>query len=439
MGETKEAIDLKEILPIDQITENNECHYLGNSGKVTVFPKNEEEIVRILQYSSDKELKVSVIGNGTKRGFGGLMDSYDLLLSLSQYKGIVEHAPGDMTVTVKAGTPFCELQSYLASYNQMIAIDVSHTSKATIGGIIAANDSGPKRLGYGSARDSVIGMKLVYPDGTVIRTGGKVVKNVAGYDMNKLFIGSMGTLAVVSEITFKLRPIPKCENLVLLNFDRKHTSEARHFITELFDSTLEPTAVQLLTPQLASSLNLREEYTVAISFEDVENSVKYQVDALKNKKPENFQMTVLQETDAKEFWQFVANSGPSANEIQGENVVASIKIGVKNLDVLQVLMHLEQLEKTYEIKFTAHGSFGTGLCQVNIEGSSQYITDFIQEVQLYVSEIGGYTIVTHLPFSLRQKVDVWGGKPDHFFLLQGIKGKIDPKNILNYQRFVGGI
>ncbi|MDA6161842.1 FAD-binding oxidoreductase, partial [Escherichia coli] len=108
-----------------------------------------------------------------------------------------------MTVTVRSGTRFKDLQDYLAKHNQKISLDPFWPENATIGGIIAANESGPKRLGYGSARDAVIGLRTVYPDGKVIRSGGRVVKNVAGYDMNKLFIGSMGTLGVISEITLK--------------------------------------------------------------------------------------------------------------------------------------------------------------------------------------------------------------------------------------------
>ena len=145
-----------------------------------------------------------------------MAESADICLSLADYTGIIEHVPGDMTITVKAGTPFKEVQRYLAGFNRMVAMDPYAGDQSTIGGIVAANDSGPKRLGYGSARDSVIGMRLVYPDGKVIRAGGKVVKNVAGYDMNKLFIGSMGTLAVMTEISLKLRPIAKYASTAII-------------------------------------------------------------------------------------------------------------------------------------------------------------------------------------------------------------------------------
>lgn len=235
--------DLKSILPEDQIFEGeSQNHPLGNGGKVTVYPKLEEEISNVLQYANDNGKKISVVGGGTKRGFGGMTESADILLSLANYKGIVEHTVGDLTLTVKSGTTFKELQEYLNKHNQKISLDPAWPEYATIGGIIASNESGPKRLGYGSARDVVIGLRTVYPDGRIIRTGGKVVKNVAGYDMNKLFIGSMGTLGVLSEVTVKLRPLPKHESLILLSFPQGNLEEIRSFVISLLDSMMEPTA-----------------------------------------------------------------------------------------------------------------------------------------------------------------------------------------------------
>src|SRR5690606_23803693 len=155
---------------------------------IVVYPNEEEQIATILKFANDNKLTINIEGMGTKRGFGGTIERADIVMSLKNYTGITEHSVGDMTMTVKAGTPFIEIQQYLSEYNQTVPLDPTDQEEATIGGIIAANDSGPKRLGYGSARDLVIGLRIAYPNGQIIRTGGKVVKNVAGYDMNKLFI-----------------------------------------------------------------------------------------------------------------------------------------------------------------------------------------------------------------------------------------------------------
>ncbi len=154
--------EIKAVFPETQISEGGDGKQpFGNGGVLTVFPNTEEEIASLLKYANETNKTVNVIGGGTKRGYGGTTESADLLLSLSNYKGIVEHVPGDMTLTVKPGTTFKEIQDYLLDFNQKIALDPFLPAYATIGGIISANDSGPKRLGYGSARDAVIGLRIV--------------------------------------------------------------------------------------------------------------------------------------------------------------------------------------------------------------------------------------------------------------------------------------
>ncbi|WP_066384054.1 FAD-binding oxidoreductase [Neobacillus mesonae] len=413
---------------------------LGNNGDITVFPKTEQEIVGILKYANENGMKVNIMGGGTKRGFGGIEESADILLSLEQYKGVVEHSPGDMIVTVKPGTTFQELQEFLAEHNQKIPLDPALPKEATIGGIIAANDFGPKRLGYGSARDMVIGLRMIYPDGTIIRAGGKTVKNVAGYDMNKLFIGSMGTLGVISEITIKLRPVQKSESLMLLSFPDGNLKEIHTFTISLLDSVMEPIALELINPALAEKLTGNRAYTLAISFEDVASSVRYQVEYVKQKKPENASISILEDLAARKFWENLADIPPNGRQNDSEQTTrASVKIGVKNIDVLQVIRESQLIQDSYNLKVEAHGGLGTGLCKVYLSGANDDVASAITTLRNFAENMGGYAVITHLPLTLRREIEVWGKKPVHFFLLDGIKAKVDPKRILNYGRFVGGI
>lgn len=436
---TNLVTELKELVSEDQIKPGVKKP-LGNMGEVTVFPRTEEEISSLLKYANDNEKKLSIIGGGTKRGFGGLTESADIELSLSEYKGIVEHTVGDMTLTVKAGTSFKEIQDYLAQYNQTISLDPSWPEHATIGGIIAANESGPKRLGYGSARDVVIGLRTVYPDGTVIRSGGKVVKNVAGYDMNKLFIGSMGTLGVVSEVTVKLRPLPKYESLILLSFPDGSHGQIRDFVVNLLDSMMEPVTLELLSPSLSSKLIDKDLYSLAIGFQDVESSVHYQEEFVKKMQPPGTELTIYAQNEARNFWESFYKIGPNGAVYElKEETEASLKIGVKNLDVLKVIKESELLQDSYNLQIDAHGGIGHGLCTLHLRGASEDILSAIHQLRESVSQLGGYVIIKHLPFALRQKIDVWGQTPSYFILLEGIKSKIDPKRILNPKRFVGGI
>jgi glycolate oxidase FAD binding subunit len=433
--------ELKTKLPEVKIEAGNlHTSHLGNNGQAVVFPKSEQEIAEVLKFANRHGKKVNVMGNGTKRGFGGLVETADLLLCLAEYKGIVEHIVGDMTLTVKAGTPFKELQTYLAKFNQQISLDPSNPEHATIGGIIAANDSGPKRLGYGAARDVVIGLRMVYPDGTIIRSGGKVVKNVAGYDMNKLYIGSMGTLGVISEITVKLRPLPKYESVIVLSFSEGDLEEARSFVRKLLDSMMEPVALELINPTLSERLIGERLYSVAVSFEDLESSVLYQQEFVKSILPRNAKVKILQQDKAESFWnEFYSISPNGVGSEEKEQIEAALKIGVVNMDVFSVIRESHLLEDSHNILVESNGGLGHGLCQINLKGSSDDILSAIDHVRKIAVRLGGYAVVKHLPYALRKQVKVWGEEPAHFFLLEGIKAKVDPNRILNDKRFVGGI
>ncbi len=431
--------ELKEIIPENRITAGEQNHPLGNAARVNVYPQSENEIAAILKYANENGKKVTVEGNGTKRGYGGLSESVDILLSLTHYKGIVEHVVGDMTLTVKAGTTFKELQDYLAQHKQKIALDPFQPESATIGGIIASNDSGPKRLGYGSSRDVVIGLRIVYPNGNVIRSGGRVVKNVAGYDMNKLFIGSMGTLGVLSEVTIKLRPLPKYESINLLLFPQGNIEEIRAFAVKLLDSTVEPVTLELISPNLSEKLTGKSCFTLAIGLEDVETSVRYQENLIQNMQPAHTDLKPLSQHEAQSFWdQFYSITPTSSNDINSETQ-ASLKVGVINMDVTNVIKDSHLLCDSHNLDVDAHGGLGHGLCQVNIMGAKDDIVSAIQQIRNSVAKLGGYAVVKHLPYALRQEVNTWGEKPSHFFLLDEIKSMVDPNRILNPNRFVGGI
>ncbi|MGZ4160856.1 MAG: FAD-binding oxidoreductase, partial [Neobacillus sp.] len=359
---------------------------------------------------------------------------------MANYKGIIEHTVGDMTLTVKAGTTFKELQEYLSEYKQKIPLDPAWPKQATIGGVIAANDSGPKRLGYGSARDLVIGSRIVYPDGSIIRIGGKTVKNVAGYDMNKLFIGSMGTLGVISEVTVKLRPLQKFESLVLLSFPDGNLNEIRLFTVNLLDSVMEPFTLELLGPSLAERLIGQPSYTLAISFEDVESSVRYQLGFVKDLQPQNTKFFILEHHDAQVFWSSFYKITPNGClSSSGYETRAALKIGVKNMEVIQVIKESHLLQDSHNLIVEAHGGLGHGLCQINLTGASDDVVSAILKLRIFVESLGGYAVIKHLPLALRQQIEVWGEKPAHYFLLEGIKTKVDPNRILNHKRFLGGI
>lgn len=434
--------DLAGVLPKVQIKPNHEArHLLGNGGMQIMEAHSEADISKVLGYANQYDKTVNIVSGGTKRGYGGAIEQADILLSLAKYKGIVEHSVGDLTLTVKPGTTLKEITDEVGKKGQRIALDTPWPEMATIGGIIAANDSGAKRLLYGSARDLVIGTRIVYADGSVIRTGGKVVKNVAGYDMNKLFIGSMGTLGVISEITIKLRPLPKYEGLSLLYFPEGNEQKIREFTVLMLDSMMEPVSLEILNPSVAKKMNGKNHYTLAIAFEDRENAVLDQENWVEEHLPNGVEHSVLHAEEARQWWEKFRHFGPNGynDENNDADTQAALKIGSNNLDVPVILETAEQLSKAYQVSVEAHGGVGHGISRVFIKGFPENIVSYIKALRSKVEERHGYAVCTHLPFKLRELVNVWGEKPPYFALLEGIKRTNDPKENLNRQRFVGGI
>src|SRR5271165_7467170 len=192
---------------------------------MTIVPGSAEELAESLAEAHSRHRRVTVLGNATKDRMGGPIAPSDVTISTRALNQVLEYNPRDLTVSVGAGISYCELAGVLAEHRQMIPLDPPFSERAalsggaTMGGIVAANTSGPRRRLYGSARDMVIGMTFATLEGKLVQSGGMVVKNVAGLDMAKLMIGSFGTLAAITVVNFKVLPAPEAERSFLLPFD----------------------------------------------------------------------------------------------------------------------------------------------------------------------------------------------------------------------------
>ena len=174
--------------------------------KIVASPRSSEEIAAVARYASQHKLAIEIVGAGTKLGWGNPVDA-EIRLETTRLAGVRQHSWQDLTATVAAGTPWAAMQRALSVHGQQVALDPLWQETATVGGIVSTNDSGAWRLKYGSLRDLIIGMTIVLADGTIAKSGGKVVKNVAGYDLHKLMTGAYGTLGVITEVTFRLHPV----------------------------------------------------------------------------------------------------------------------------------------------------------------------------------------------------------------------------------------
>ena len=181
----------------------------GVQPQMVFEPGNETELAAALQCAQAAGLCVIPRGGGTKTGWGNRPVRADLILSTARLNRVIEHAWADLTVSVEAGCKIQNLQNTLAQHGQRIAVDPLWPERATVAGMLSTNDSGTLRIRYGALRDLIIGVTIALPDGTLASSGGKVVKNVAGYDLPKLVTGALGTLGVITRAIFRLHPLPR--------------------------------------------------------------------------------------------------------------------------------------------------------------------------------------------------------------------------------------
>src|SRR5713101_1404768 len=239
---------------------------------IVVEPGTQEELGKVLACASRAGLAVIPRGSGTKIGWGNPPRRADLVLSTARLNGILEHAWGDMTATVQAGCKVAQFQRTLAEHGQRLALDPLWPARATIGGILATNDSGTLRMRFGTLRDLIIGVTLALPDGTLARSGGKVVKNVAGYDLPKLATGSLGTLGVITDAVFRLHPLP--QQVRCIRFRAASAGALCAVLLALLDSQLAFTGLQLCAQS-------GQEFSLDVRFEGTAAGIAAQVDRAK--------------------------------------------------------------------------------------------------------------------------------------------------------------
>ena len=190
----------------------------GQAPEAVVYPTSLEEVSRLLKEANENGRALSPVGHGAFLHLGGVPKRYEQALCTTGLSAIVDYQPTDMTITVGAGLSLAQLQAILGENGQWLPLDPPCPERATVGGVIAANLNGPARFSQGTVRDFLIGIKVVRADGTLIKGGGQVVKNVAGYDLPKLYCGSFGTLGVIVEATFMIRPRPEAQTTLVLTF-----------------------------------------------------------------------------------------------------------------------------------------------------------------------------------------------------------------------------
>lgn len=399
----------------------------GLAPQVVVRPGSIQQVAEVMRLAQEAGAAVIPWGGGTMMHLGNPPARYDIALVLSELGAIVEHEPADLTATVQAGCTLAGLQSHLAKAGQFLALDPPLEERASIGGILAANASGPSRHAYGAARDLVIGMKVVTADGRLTKAGGKVVKNVAGYDLCKLYIGSLGTLGIIVEATFKLWPLPKAQAMACLPFP--DGEGACRYAAELQRRGLALRAVELLGASAAQRAGLETDapYLLALWLAGTPAAVDRSLT----------EVQALART---------MGTGLSCAE-HNEERWAAIRCLVA-ADGLELLCKASLFPSKLPSLLAAIESRGEkpsllarptlGLAYLGWAEIADAVGVLAQWRHTVVS-LGGTLVVEACPPELKQGIDVFGdaSQRSDFGLMQRMKEQFDPKSFLNPGRYLG--
>jgi glycolate oxidase FAD binding subunit len=401
----------------------------GVRPQLVVEPGNEEQVSAVLAFANREGLKVLVRGGGTQLGLGFPPTGGDILLSTARLNQLVEHAPHDMTATVQAGMRLADLQSALANARQWLALDPLLGPRATIGGIIATNASGPRRLRYGGVRDQIIGVRVVLPDGTIAKGGGKVVKNVAGYDLHRLFTGSLGTLGVIVAANFRLYPLPAASRTVELT--APELAPLCDLAVRVNGSTLMPTILDILSPTTQDGA-----YRLIARFEMEQEAADDQAAGLVEMAGSlgRAAQTIASEAEA-ELWSQVDThvAAPSSSE-----TTLVLKASVLLTEMGHWLASLQETIRQAKLSARWRAHAGHGLIFVRLFGDDAALVTAIEALRQVATRRQGSLVVLEAPPPLLRQVDVWGTSPA-LEVMQRLKARFDPHATLNPGRFVGGI
>lgn len=410
----------------------------GYVPKAVVLPASVQEMQDVLQFAAKADLSVIPAGAGTKLGIGNLPQKVDLVLATTRLNSVIEYEPADLTVTVEAGISLAALQTELAQHRQYLALDPPHANRCTLGGIVATNASGSLRMRYGAARNQVLGLRVVHANGTVVKSGGKVVKNVAGYDLNKLYIGAFGTLGIITEVTLKLSPIPAHEAILAADF--QDVQSAVDTGLNIVGSQTLPMFVNLfINADFGSGETDEKKPTLVVGFSGDPETIVWQLAQCQGIMEQNSTLGVtITEGEPRVILQETIREFPAANR-DTENVM--VKVNLKRTDIAEFAAQVMNASGVRDIR--AMALLGSGILYLSIPVTSD--TDFralantLTQLRESATVRRGNLIVETAPLELKQHIDVWGAVGDTLGLMQQVKAKFDAEGLLNPGRFVSGI
>ncbi len=382
-----------------------------------IEPSTESEAASALAWADAAGLKVAPRGGGTKIEWGNPPRRADVVLSTAGLNRVVEHAAADLTVTVEAGCTMGDLQQTLAAQGQRVAVDSLWPARATVGGVLSTNDTGALRLRFGGLRDLIIGATIVLADGTIAHSGGKVVKNVAGYDLPKLVTGALGTLGVITTAVFRLHPLP--EEARTCSAPVADAAAVERSLRALQESPLAHTAIQVRAvsggPLVVDVL--------------IEGSSAGVAERVGRTRP-LIESSAFEAAAPASIW-----SAREALWAGGAGPIVKVSVLPRDIGAT-----IESAMRRAEARALACSAvaYATGLLWLRVDGDAEGTAGVVAALRGDI-ERGGGSLVVARPAGLPESFDAWGTPGDAQALMAAVKRQFDPRSTLNPGRFVGGL
>ncbi|WP_013321545.1 FAD-binding oxidoreductase [Gloeothece verrucosa] len=393
-----------------------------------IYPHTQETLAQIIQTANEQRWAVLPCGSGSKLNWGGLVKNPQLVISTARLNRIIEQATGDLTVTVEAGVKLADLQQTLKQHNQFLPVDPAYPEAATLGGIVATSDTGNWRQGYGGVKDLVLGLSIVRTDGKIAKAGGRVVKNVAGYDMMRLFSGSYSTLGVICQLTFKVYPLLESSQTVVLTGDANGIEKATATIRM---SSLTPTAADVLSSGMVHQLGIGKGIGLILRFQGIPESITQQSNQVKMIGQElGLIDSIYREDEENPLWKRLQELITIS---QTESSVTA-KIGIIPTQMISFIRQLDQLTDEQGLGMI---NLGSGLGSLLLE--SEAVLSQLSKLRSLLETGQGFLTVLTAPKPIKQQFEPWGYRGNALDLMRNLKQKFDPNNILSPGRFVGGL
>ncbi|HEV2349145.1 MAG TPA: FAD-binding oxidoreductase [Terriglobia bacterium] len=428
------------------VSDDAVCRTLSADGcvpKSVVYPRTAEQVAAVLKCAADHTLAVIPCRNATKLGLGNIPARYDVALSLRKMNNVWHYEPEDLTATVEAGMKLGELARLLGRNGLWLPLDPPGGARASVGGVLATNASGPLRLLYGAPRDMIVGMTIATTDGKIIKAGGRVVKNVAGYDLTKLLIGSHGALGVMVEAHLKLFPLPAGRATFI--FHVASLDEARDLRKRILQSPLNPMRMTLLNAEAGKVVwedeaGARPGSTMTLWVEaGGTNRVleRYARTLGAIGSAAGAKVSTMEQGTAERSWARMVDFQSWLAEEFSDAVILRGSLPIAGCE--EFVNRAQQGADKTKSRLAVFAQPGVGTAHLCYLDPSDYsaIVSTIDNLRAAAKELHGALLVERCAPEIKQRLDVWGAPGNDFEVMRKVKHAWDPKGILSPGRFVG--